>query len=110
MSNFQSGTLTAVYHNIGKRTADGSVKLVRANFDILDWASTPGGLVERYALPLGFEKFTNEDLNDIPIAGNDAVEAIDVGIEFGSYQPEYIILNGGETTESWLGLHEFGLL
>ena len=108
---FESGLLTAVYFNIGPRADDRSPKLLRANFDALDWASTSGGAVERYAVPLGFERYTAADVND-NLTNSDNREAVDVGQEFGFYGAgSYIIeTHDGNGGDSWFGVHGFGLL
>jgi hypothetical protein len=106
---FESGKLTAVYYNIGRRE-DRTNKLMRANFDVLDWGVS-SARTDRYAVPLGIERITNEDLND-PLTPSDAREAIDVGQEFGFYQAgEFIIeTHDGNGGDSFFGVHSFGLL
>jgi len=108
---YESGRLIAVYVDVGRRESDRSPKLLRANFDILEWASTSGSAVERYAVPLGFERVTAVDIND-NLTNSDNREAVDVGQEFGFYQtaPHIIGSHEGDGGDSWFGIHAFGLL
>jgi hypothetical protein len=107
---YESGKLTPVYYNVGLRSTDRSLKLMRAAFDVLQWASTSGGRVETYAVPLGFERVTAKDVND-PLA-DDNREAIDVGQEFGFYgtTSHVIETNDGNGGNNFFGVHSFGLL
>jgi len=108
---FESGKLTAVYYNIGPRASDRTPKLLRANFDVLSWGAVPSTRVDTYILPLGFERITDEDIND-QLTLSDSREAVDVGQEFGFYQAgEHIIeTNDGDGSEGLFGVHSFGLL
>lgn len=104
----RTGRLTEVFHSVG-RFPDGSQRLKRASYDLLEWVSVSGGTRSTYVVPLGFERITAIDLNDF-IPANEAAEAIDVGSEFGFYSGdrEIVEANGGDSSDSWKGLHFFG--
>ena len=108
---FESGKLTAVYFNVGLRASDRTPKLLRANFDVLQWGAAPSTRTDTYIVPLGFERVTAEDIND-PLTVDDNREAIDVGQEFGFYQAgEHIIeTHDGNGGDSLFGIHSFGLI
>ena len=107
----RTGRLTAVFHPVGTFEG-GARKLKRANFDLLQWASTEGGISRTYVVTRGFERITSAELQAGFIPGNVAAEAIDVGSEFGFYGDGYEVVEyggqGAGVTDSWKGLHAFG--
>ena len=106
---FETGKLHAVYHPIG--SVNGEPRFKRANFDVLDWSATSTGIVQRYVLPLGFQRVTDSDLNDNDrVAGSDA---IDVGQEFGFYSNKFFVVEQSEGSgqeDSLFSVHSFGYL
>jgi len=105
-NQFQTGKLHAVYNPVGK-TAAGEPRYRRANFDVLEWSSVAGAKRQTYILPLGNERITDVDINlEIP-----ETDAHIIGREFGFYDLDFFIVEpGGDSSDSWKGLHSFGHL
>jgi hypothetical protein len=100
---WETGKLRAVWHPIGKR-ANGEQRFRRANFDVLQWAST-GGAWDTYIVPLGTARITNADVT--------LLEAERIGTEFGYYDIEPIVIDVHESdgrSDSWKALHSFGYI
>lgn len=107
MAQWESGKLKAVWYRIGSRD-DGSPKLKRANFDVLQWKQPNGTTAETFVVPLGFTRITNEDLNDNV---NDMGE-IDFGQEFGFYDKQSYVIEQHEHdgSDSIFGVNGLGYL
>ena len=108
---FENGTIREVWHPMGE--LNGQPRFKKANWEVLDWASTSAGSVERYIVPVGFVRFTDADLNDIVSPRTAASDAIDVGQEFGFYSFDRFIIEENESDgkkDSFIALHSFGYL
>lgn len=99
MSQFKTGKLKAIYSPVGS-FSDGSKRLRRANFDVLQWAAVAGGLVETYIMPRG-NAITSEAVND---------QDEQFGMEFGFYNGENLVVEPhmGDGSDNLFGLHMFG--
>ena len=104
----ETGRLTAVYHPHGT-FSDGTPRLRRANYDLLEWSSVAGRKMETFVIPLGFERITHSDLNDFDV-GKDSGDATDIGQEFGFYRTRIVVIEPHEAdgADSWIGLQFFG--
>lgn len=101
-TDFQTGRLTAIYNQVGNDAA-GQPRYVRANFDLLEWASTSSSRRETYVVPLGIERIASEDVQ--------VQNEFQLGREFGYYQIEPLVLDQHQhngLTDNWIGLHGFG--
>lgn len=102
-----TGKLTPIYTPVGTNS-DGSVRYRRAPFDLLQWASTPGGDAEVYVNTLGFQSTGAEDIGLL-----DDTDAITVSHEFGWYMLGRIVLephDGNGLDDTWASLNSFGYI
>ena len=99
-----SGRLTAVYHPSGKDSVTNHRMFRRANYAFLEWDSDGDGVPEQYVIaPACYQVVTTE----VQQTGQE----YDIGMMFGKYLLAYKIIEAGNpgSTESWEGLHSFGL-
>ena len=102
---WEKGRLRSVFEPVGKR-ANGEVRYRRANFDVLEWASTATGDAELYVIPLGFGRIEPGQFN-VP------VHDFNSGSEFGYYTLWRDIVEPHESdgkSDTWKALHGFGAL
>ena len=102
-SIWEKGRLREVFEPAGKRS-DGERRYRRANFDLVEWASTPTGDPELYVAPLGFNRINDGQFN-VPATDFNA------GAEFGFYSLWREIMEPHEAdgkSDTWKALHYFG--
>jgi hypothetical protein len=106
---YESGKLRAVWYKTGERD-DGTPKLKRANFDVLQWAPVSGGVASKFVVPLGISRVDGKDLNDL--VSIDAADVTEVGQEFGYYDGKNFVIeqHQHDGSDSIWGVHGFGYL
>lgn len=101
---WETGVLKAVLHPVGKSGDNGKVRYRYGNFELLQWASQLGGLVEQYVVPTGI---ANYDGREFSVSRQD----IEIGREFGYYDGQALVieLHAGDGSDTLPGLHSFGI-